>query len=339
MVNAGELAKSLLTRRNTVTLGVLLATAAFPAAALELGLPLECVPGADCWVVRHVDRDPGSGFADHRCGVLGSDGHDGTDFALADARRMAGGVPVLATSAGVVAGVRDDMPDQPPEGRLAYDFGDRNCGNGVLIEHADGWQTQYCHLRRGSARVAKGERVEPGQPLGLVGMSGEANFPHVHLSVRRDGETIDPFTGTAGTAPCGQPGTPLWSTEVQERLGYQEVPIAVVGLTDHVPDRDAIVAGTAGGTALRPSSPALVGYVLAYGLLAGDRLEISIVGPDGATVSAAGFDLDQDAPRATRAAGRRAPPAGWAAGTYRAEARVRRGERSFARAAEFRLGQ
>ena len=69
---------------------------------------------------------------------------------------------------------------------------DRNCGNGVVIRHADGWETQYCHLRRGSVQVAEGDRVEAGEPLGLVGMSGEANFPHVHLSVRRDGDRHRP---------------------------------------------------------------------------------------------------------------------------------------------------
>ncbi len=168
---------------------------AVPLAALELGLPLACMPGTDCWLVRLVDHDPGPGFADHRCGTLGSDGHDGTDFAIADPQRMAAGVPVLAAAAGVVQGVRDGMPDQPPQGRLVHDFADRNCGNGVLLRHVDGWETQYCHLRQGSVRVAAGDRVEAGQPLGLVGMSGEANFPHVHLSVRREGVGIDPFTG------------------------------------------------------------------------------------------------------------------------------------------------
>ena len=312
---------------------------AVPLAALELGLPLACMPGTDCWLVRLVDHDPGPDFADHSCGTLGSDGHDGTDFAIADPQRMAAGVPVLAAAAGVVQGVRDGMPDQPPQGRLVHDFADRNCGNGVLLRHVDGWETQYCHLRQGSVRVAAGDRVEAGQPLGLVGMSGEANFPHVHLSVRREGVGIDPFTGTPGADRCGGPGTPLWSAPLRDGLAYVEVPIAVVGLTDHVPDRDAIVAGTAGAPDLASSSPALVGYALAYGLRPGDRLEISIRGPDGAEVSTAGFDLDQEAPRATRAAGKRAPSQGWLPGIYRVEARVLRGDRTFARTAEFTIGQ
>ena len=81
----------------------------------------------------------------------------------------------------------------------------------MAIRHADGWETQYCHLRQGSVLVATGERVEAGRALGLVGMSGEANFPHVHLSVRRDGVGIDPFTGLPGGERCGGGGEPLWS--------------------------------------------------------------------------------------------------------------------------------
>lgn len=339
MVNGRARREWALHRCLPATLAGALGLLGHAAIAFELGLPLACTPGADCWVVRLVDHDPGPGFADYRCGVLGSDDHDGTDIAIADPRRMAQGVAVTASAPGVVAGVRDGMPDQPPEGRIAYGFGDRNCGNGVLLRHADGWETQYCHLRQGSVLVARGDTVEAGQPLGLVGMSGEANFPHVHLSVRHEGDGLDPFTGRASIDACGGATSPLWSPALLSPPTYDEVPIAVVGLSDHLPDRDAIVAGRADGEALSGLSPALVGYVLAYGLRKGDRLEIDIDGPDGRQVSSAGFDLDEDAPRATRAAGRRRPSEGWPVGTYRVEVRVARGDRSFTRAVDVEVAQ
>ena len=50
----------------------------------------------------------------------------------------------------------------------------REAGNGVLIEHGGGWQTQYSHLRSGSVSVKPGERVEAGTPLGLIGLSGNS---------------------------------------------------------------------------------------------------------------------------------------------------------------------
>lgn len=339
MVNGGARREWALHRCLPAALAGALGLLGHAAIAFELGLPLACTPGDDCWVVRLVDHDPGPGFTDYRCGVLGSNGHDGTDIAIADPRRMAEGVAVTTSAPGIVAGVRDGMPDQPPEGRLAYEFGQCNCGNGVLLRHADGWETQYCHLRQGSVQVARGDPVVAGQPLGLVGMSGEANFPHVHLSVRREGGSIDPFTGGSAGGACGGTASSLWSPALPSLLAYDEVPIAVVGLSDHLPDRDAIVAGRVDGEPLSSASPALVGYVLAYGLSKGDRLEIGINGPDGRQVSSAGFDLDEDAPRATRAAGRRRPQEGWPVGTYRVEIRVLRGERSFGRAADFAVTQ
>jgi hypothetical protein len=156
-------------RRSLLVVLPSLLAAAPPVGALELGLPLDCRPGEDCWVVRLVDHDAGPGFADYRCGKLGSDGHKGTDFAIRDPQRMAEGVPVVASAAGTVRGVRDGEPDQPPDGKLAVDFGERNCGNGVAIDHGDGWSTQYCHMRRGSVAVGDGERVEAAPASGSSG--------------------------------------------------------------------------------------------------------------------------------------------------------------------------
>ena len=116
-------------------------------------------------------------------------------------RRPAPSAP-CATACPTAAGTNN----RPPPGR--------DCGNGVVIDHDDGWQTQYCHLRRGSVGVTRGQAVARGDRLGVVGMSGRTQFPHLHLSVRRDGAVIDPFapsdpprcTDAAQTAPA-----PLWS--------------------------------------------------------------------------------------------------------------------------------
>ena len=69
----------------------------------------------------------------------------------------------------------------------------RECGNGVVLRHKGGWETQYCHLKQGSVLVKSGQEVWAGQELGFVGQSGKAAFPHVHLSVRKDGKVVDPF--------------------------------------------------------------------------------------------------------------------------------------------------
>jgi murein DD-endopeptidase MepM/ murein hydrolase activator NlpD len=53
----------------------------------------------------------------------------------------------------------------------------------VLLAHADGWQTLYAHLS--AMAVRSGERIARGQRLGLVGATGNASAPHLHLELRR----------------------------------------------------------------------------------------------------------------------------------------------------------
>jgi murein DD-endopeptidase MepM/ murein hydrolase activator NlpD len=48
----------------------------------------------------------------------------------------------------------------------------------------------YCHLS--VRRVADGESVSAGDLIGLVGATGLATGPHVHLQVDVDGLPVDP---------------------------------------------------------------------------------------------------------------------------------------------------
>ncbi|HLT16689.1 MAG TPA: M23 family metallopeptidase [Acidimicrobiales bacterium] len=54
-------------------------------------------------------------------------------------------------------------------------------GNHVIVDHGEGRFAAYAHLRRGSLRVAPGERVEAGQVIGEVGNSGNSSEPHLHV--------------------------------------------------------------------------------------------------------------------------------------------------------------
>ncbi|WP_255106107.1 MULTISPECIES: M23 family metallopeptidase [unclassified Synechococcus] len=53
----------------------------------------------------------------------------------------------------------------------------------VLVDHGGGWSSLYAHLLEAS--VIPGDSVRAGQPLGLVGQSGNASGPHLHLEVRQ----------------------------------------------------------------------------------------------------------------------------------------------------------
>ena len=62
----------------------------------------------------------------------------------------------------------------------------------VTLEHADGVQTMYAHLR--SFYVESGDAVTQGQVIAAAGATGWVTGPQLHLSVFIDGETVDPFT-------------------------------------------------------------------------------------------------------------------------------------------------
>ena len=287
------------------------------AGAFELALPVDCTLGQDCYIQQYVDHDTGPGARDFLCGTLSYDGHEGTDFGIPTLADMARGVPVLAAAPGVVAGLRDGMPDVVMGDAAAPDIAGRECGNGVLIRHADGWETQYCHLREGSVRVAVGDRVQTGDVLGLVGLSGMTEFPHVHLTVRHDGIVVDPFaperSGTCGEAPAAT----LWS----ETPVYVAGGLLTLGFASDVPDYDAIKAGEDVPAPGRETGLVAWGYF--FGGQAGDEATITIDGPGG-TVTDHSAVIDAKQGLFFRAAGRRVPDGGWPAGTYTAEIRLLR---------------
>ncbi len=303
------------------------ATLAAPASAVELALPLACTPGHDCWIAHHVDHDPGPGLRDHACGTLTYDGHDGVDFAIADLAAMEAGVPVLAAAPGLVRAIRDGEPDIRVEERGRDAVAGRECGNGVLIDHGQGWQTQYCHLRRGSVAVEPGSRVAAGTVLGLVGLSGLTSFPHLHFEVRHAGRELDPFTGRPiGEGTCGEEGPGLWRPEVARALSYQPVPLTGLGVAPRPPERAELDRGEHRSERLPADAPALVVWARGFGLRKGDRWRLRLVGPDGRPILDQVLEQDRDQAFAIRWAGRRRPSDGWPTGTWRASVEVRRGE-------------
>ncbi len=251
---------------------------------LELALPMDCAVGVDCWVANYIDHDPLAGAKDYTCGPLTYDGHGGSDFAVRDFAAVRRGVAVLAAADGIVARVRDGMKDGAYTAGRKPRGGDRDCGNGVFVTHAGGWTTQYCHMRRGSVSVEPKQSVVQGQPLGMVGQSGKAAFPHVHFNVRRNGRRVDPFTGVEAERACGSAPAPLWRRDLGESLKYRPFAIYNAGFAAGRPDLTRIRDGRHAGGRLPPSAPALTLWVEIFGLRKGDRLRFRIIGPDGGIV-------------------------------------------------------
>lgn len=95
--------------------------------------------------------------------------HKGTDF------RAAEGTKVFAMNRGIV--------------RMARTMG--IYGKTIVIDHGQGVQTLYMHLSK--IRVSEGQMVNIGQLIASSGKTGYAEFPHLHVSVRIAGISIDPM--------------------------------------------------------------------------------------------------------------------------------------------------
>ncbi len=290
------------------------------AQAPALGLPIDCTLGDTCHIQQYMDRDPGPGAADFACGTLSYDGHKGTDFALPSLAARAAGVAVLAAADGVVAGLRDEMPDIMQGTPGAPDVAGRECGNGVVLRHADGYDTQYCHLAQGSVAVQVGDIVTAGAILGLVGLSGQTEFPHLHLSVRRDGAEIDPFDPAMTVACNDTPQDTLW----RDTPAYTGGGLVALGFATAVPDFAAIKDGTATEVP-DATAPALVLWGHIYGGQAGDSVQITIDSPQGRIIDHR-ETLERTQAQLFRAAGRRTPAGGWPPGIYTGEVQLLRND-------------
>ena len=293
-----------------------LAALAEQRSPFPLALPVDCTPGRDCWVINHVDLDPGPGRRDYRCGAMSYDGHKGTDIALRNLARLNENVAVMAAAPGKVVGTRDGMADVSIAVAGKDAVKNRECGNGVRIQHADGWTTQYCHMKRGSIAVKTGQTVRTGQRLGSVGLSGMTEFPHVHITVEKDGKVVDPFRGIDGGPECGRGTAPLWDAEARREL-VDEAPILVdAGFGAGPVQRTDAEAGTAALATAGTDAPALVVWSRAAGIEPGDTLTTTIAGPDGATLFSDRWTADKTRIMQFRYVGKKRPAGGWPAGTY-----------------------
>ncbi len=307
-----------------------------PVAAQDFQIPIDCAIGGVCAVQNFVDVDARVGAAqDPMCGPLSYDGHDGLDI-RAPAALARRGVNVLAPAAGMVAGVRDGEP----EGAFLHGgmeaVAGRECGNGVRIEHEGGWSSQLCHMRAGSLRVRQGERVSAGQTLGLVGLSGHTQFPHLHISLWRGEAKVDPLTGapiaSMRCAPAAAAPGAHWSAAARAALSYSGARWFALGFTGAAPAQGANAEDLPANASTR--APALAFWALAIGPLQGDILRVRLYGPGGALIAENTRNQMRAQAQAWLFAGRRTPAGGWPPGAYRGEATLERGGRVIATQSE-----
>ncbi len=303
----------------------LFAFAPRPAAAQVFELPIDCRVGDVCAVQNYVDVDPGPGATDPDCGPLSYQDHDGLDFRV-PAALAAQGVRVLAPADGVVRGGRDGEPDGAFLRGDATAIAGKECGNGVNIDHGDGWTSLLCHMRSGSVRVRVGERVSVGQEIGLVGLSGQTQFTHLHLTLFHNGQKVDALTGAAiGSERCGAAAkTPAsyWSPAARVQLAYRGARWFTSGFSGAASAQTSDVESLPANASRQ--APALIFWSLAIGPHNADVLRLRLYGPDGALISEATRVQPRDQAQAWVTTGQVTPHGGWPAGRYRGEARLER---------------
>lgn len=195
-----------------------------PATALSLPLRAEAfVHDGHDLNAHHRRLDITGGMTTH-FGITGNFMRHALDFVVADARgrlfRNDGarpedwfgwGAPVLATGDGVVLRARDGMRDnrkgEPPPFDQAAIMQDLTLflGNHVVVDHGNGEFSLFAHLKQGSVAVEPGQKVARGEPLGAMGMSGDAFLVHLHYQLQ--------------SGPAFEEGLPALFESVRVRTG------------------------------------------------------------------------------------------------------------------------
>lgn len=130
------------------------------------------LPGLNVILPLH-DYRLSAGFG--QSGPLWKSIHTGLDFGAST------GTDLVAVADGTVTEVADAG---------AY-------GNRTILTLEDGTEVWYCHQL--TTLVSVGQTLEIGEPLGLVGSTGNSTGPHLHLEIRPDGGApIDPAAWLAG---------------------------------------------------------------------------------------------------------------------------------------------
>jgi len=135
-----------------------------------------------------------SGFADPLAGV----GTLTSNFQSRRGNRMHGGIDIGA-------GLGTEVKASQAGKVLAIDFHEGGFGNVVVIQHDNGLQTSYAHLKDAPSLKA-GQIVNQGQVIGLVGNTGWSTGNHLDFRIGRklyqngiwnfaeDAEVLDPYT-------------------------------------------------------------------------------------------------------------------------------------------------
>ncbi|MEP6762959.1 MAG: M23 family metallopeptidase [Gemmatimonadaceae bacterium] len=102
------------------------------------------------------------------------------------------GVPVNAVASGTVVWANDGAPESAAFSVAAPKVIEQEAavGNSIVIDLGNGRFATYAHLKPGSLRVKKGDKVTEGQAIAAVGNSGNTLGPHLHFHLNSAPEPL-----------------------------------------------------------------------------------------------------------------------------------------------------
>jgi murein DD-endopeptidase MepM/ murein hydrolase activator NlpD len=180
-------------------------------------------------------RSQGAGFAPAAGSLLGAPSYSG-DYVFP----VGGGASVVSVGA-----THHDYPAADiaaPMGSPVYALAngvvtkawryDSRCGIGFTIQTTDGLTWVYCHLAYREPAVVAGAMLTAGTPVGLVGSTGHATGPHLHLGLKPAAmypQAMAWFQSFAGTAFQWQGDPPALAAGAVPRSGDVFAPVGEAG--------------------------------------------------------------------------------------------------------------
>ena len=159
------------------------------------------------------------------------------------------------STSGTHMGTDFDVPEgtsvyAAKDGWVSSDTTDKDYGNAVLIDHADGYQTLYAHLS--NKEVSPGTAVIKGQEIGKSGKSGNVTGPHLHYEVRKGkNNPVDP-------SELQGAGSPITSSTGMMNLGSSDK----TSKDSNTSSSSNLIAGTGASSA---SASSMLAYLKAQG--------------------------------------------------------------------------
>jgi len=153
--------------------------------------------------------------------------------------------------------------------------------------------------------------------LGLVGLSGNTEFPHLHFSVRFHGKIIDPVSGLGKGSGCNNIKNSLWETTAGVALEYIATGILKLAFADQLPARKPYYEHLNAIKILSEDTNKIIFWSHVFGVHKGDRFTMQIISPDGEILANKEETIRTNQAQRLNMIGRQRKQSIWPTGTYK----------------------